>query len=233
MRKNEPVENHSSQGTGPNMRTISTDTYTGPDRRKSKRKPFAVCAFLAIACLTVSSLFVVAQSDYGRDISWSELFFSNDENNNDFKLGGISLGMSAKKVRHLYPNMKVIAERKKETIATFISDGARHTIWFIKLNQKDRAYRIQYDRVFAQKELDVLKRIGDVHGKPGTSDCVRTSGNAHQCNFKWWPADGVGLSVVSSERKIYMKYLTQITMIATDTYLDGKRHRLMAQVVSN
>ena len=145
-------------------------------------------------------------------------------------MGGIELGMTPEKVERNHPNLDLTSLVQGEKTATFKADGARYTVWFVSINGIEKAYRIRYDQVFVGKtETDIVEDIGRRHGKPGTSDCTRNAQAERKCHFQWWPSGGIALIVLSSTGKQAGTPVTGVTMIATDTYLDGKRIRNLGQ----
>ncbi|MHA1598580.1 MAG: hypothetical protein ACTSV1_07640 [Alphaproteobacteria bacterium] len=210
-------------------RRASVDRRARRDRRAPDRSPgigtlFIMCLF-GLAAL---GLFVFFETDVGTKIEWRKMFFPKDRDTTSFKMGGVSLGMSAKDIRLKHSNLNLNKVASGESIGSFSFDGANYTLWFVEIDGRDKAYRMRYDQAFTSRsEIEILDSIGDKHGKPGTSECTKAGVDARKCHFQWWPSGGIALNVSTTETtKPGTKRRTEVTMIATDTYLDGKRMRL-------
>jgi len=195
-------------------------------KRRRRNKGIATLILLSIASMMALGLFIVFQTKYGTWIDWQNLFFLKQKETGTFEMGKVSLGMTPEMVREKHPNLNMAIIGRGESIATFTYDGANYTVWFVKLDGRDKAFRMRYDHTFTTiTEEEILDRIGDKHGKPGTTECSRNEGEGGKCYFQWWPAGGISLNVNTAKRKPDANAVTDVTMIATDTYLDGKRLR--------
>jgi len=218
-------------GLQPNRRR-SGDRRTTPDRRRHRRrddaprKGISTLVFLTTLSTITLILFLVYQSGIGDAVNWGKLLYLQKPSDHEFQMGGIELGMSPKTAERKHPNLVLTSVVKGEKVATFKTDGGKYTVWFVSINGIEKAYRIRYDQVFIGKtETDVVEDIGRRHGKPGTSDCARSPQDERKCHFQWWPSGGIALVVLSTTKKPAGTPVTGVTMIATDTYLDGKRIR--------
>lgn len=202
------------------------------DRRKDRRQEsgpgIGTLFVMCLLGLMALAIFVVFKTDYGAKIDWRSMFFTKDVDTTSFKMGGVSLGMSVDKVKRMHSNIELKAVASGETIGSFNYEGANYILWFVKVDGRDKAYRIRYDQSFTDRtETQILDAIGDKHGKPGTSECTKAGAEARKCHFQWWPSGGIALNVITTERTPPGgERRTEVTMIATDTYLDGKRMRL-------
>jgi|GEM_PF-1143559 len=197
-------------------------------RRKKDSRGIATLIYMCFAALLGLGIFLVFETKLGNQINWQNMFFLKNKIHQAFKLGNVSLGMSPDVVRKQHPNMSLAILAGGETAATFNYEGAHYTVWFIQINGVDKAYRMRYDQSFATRtEEEILDSIGDKHGKPGTSECSKAGDLARKCHFQWWPSGGIALNVSTTETTSTTGLTrTDVTMLATDTYLDGKRMRL-------
>jgi len=218
-------------------RRSRTDRRTAKnDRRKDRRSDqrqehgpgIGTLFVMCLVGLLALGIFVIFETNIGSEIDWRKMFFTKDVDTTSFKMGGVSLGMSADKVRRMHSNIDLKAVGSGETIGSFNYEGANYILWFVKVDGRDKAYRMRYDQAFASRsEQGILDAIGDKHGKPGTSECTKAGAEARKCHFQWWPSGGIVLNVITTERTPPgAERRTEVTMIATDTYLDGKRMRL-------
>ncbi|MBC8268181.1 MAG: hypothetical protein H8E36_05490 [Rhodospirillaceae bacterium] len=210
----------------------STDRRVGNrGRRKDDGGNIKTLVFLCLAALMALIFFLTFETNIGAQINWRKMFFLKNKLEQTFKLGGVSLGMSPDVVRKRHPNLDLASLGRGETAATFKFDGAHYTVWFVNIGGHEKAYRMRYDQSFATRtEEDILDSIGDKHGKPGTSECSKAGDLARKCHFQWWPSGGIALNVSTTEVKSSLNHTrTDVTMIATDTYLDGKRMRNQSQ----
>ena len=200
-------------------------------RRKEDRGGIGTLLFLCIAALLALVAFITFETGIGTDINWRKMFFQKDREKQTFTLEGVSLGMSPEAVRKQHPNLDLVGLGRGETVATFNIESAHYTVWFIKIDGNDKAYRMRYDQSFRTRtEAEILESIGVKHGKPGTSECAKAGDEARKCHFQWWPSGGIALSVSTAEVKSASKLVrTDVTMLATDTYLDGKRMRIKSK----
>ncbi|NQU58286.1 MAG: hypothetical protein HQ513_13700 [Rhodospirillales bacterium] len=202
-------------------------------RRKADSGSLKTLLFFCLAALLALIAFLTFETNIGAEINWRKMFLAKDKANSAFKLGGVSLGMSPETVRKKHPNLDLSSLGRSEAAATFKFEGAHYTVWFVNINGQEKAYRMRYDQSFTTRtEEEILDSIGDEHGKPGTSECSKAGDLARKCNFQWWPSGGIALNVSTTEVKsVSKKTRTDVTMIATDSYLDGKRMRLKSNPV--
>lgn len=197
-----------------------------PRQNDSPKKGFSTLVILTVLSTLALVGFLVYQSGPEHAINWSKLLFIQNKPAQEFDMGGIELGMTPEMVEKMHPNLDLTNVVRGEKIGTFNENGAKYTVWFVSLNGIEKAYRIRYDQVFKGKtETDIVESIGRRHGKPGTSDCVKGSASERRCHFQWWPSGGIALDVISMTEKQAGEPVTGVSMIATDTYLDGKRIR--------
>ncbi len=210
-------------------RRETTERRAGSDlyRREEPKKGVSTLVILTTLSTLSLILFLVYQSNV---IDWKTILNLNEKIVQDLEMGGVELGMNPELVEKRHPNLDLTSLVRGEKIATFNADGARFTVWFVSIKGQEKAYRIRYDQVFEGKtETDFLEEIGRRHGKPGTSDCTRGAPGERRCHFQWWPSGGIALNVLSTTEKRGGIPVTGVTMIATDTYLDGKRIRNQGQ----
>ncbi|HER25876.1 MAG TPA: hypothetical protein ENI69_02070 [Rhodospirillales bacterium] len=190
------------------------------------KKSFSSLVILTVLSSLALVFFLAYQSGIGNDVDWRKFFNLKVKTGSSFEMGGVEFGMDPEMVEKKHPNLDLTSLVRGEKIATFKTGGARYTVWFVSINGRDKAYRIRYDQVFKGKtETDIVEDIGRRHGKPGTSDCSAGAAGERRCHFQWWPSGGISLNVLSITRKRAGQPVTGVTMIATDTYLDGKRIR--------
>ncbi len=203
---------------------------TNRGRRKSDSNSIRTLLYLCCAALFGLGVFIVFETKVGDEIDWRRLFFQKEAEKQSFKMGNVSLGMTPDKVREQHPNLDLSNLGRGESAVTFNFEGAHYTVWFININGRDKAFRMRYDQSFRTRtEAEILESIGKKHGKPGTSECSKAGDQERKCHFQWWPFGGTALNVSTTEVKSGQgKSRTDVTMIATDTYLDGKRLRLQS-----
>lgn len=200
-------------------------------RRKSDSGNVKTLVFFCLLALLALIAFITFETNIGAQINWRKMFLQKEKRVQAFNLGGVNLGMSPEAVRKKHPNLDLSILGRGETAATFQFEGAHYIVWFVKINDREKAYRMRYDQSFTTRtEEEILDSIGDEHGKPGTSECTKAGELARKCSFQWWPKGGIALNVTTTETQIPSKPTrTEVTMIATDTYLDGKRMRIRSQ----
>lgn len=200
-------------------------------RRKLDSGNTKTLIFFCLAALLGLFAFITFETNIGTEINWRKMFLQKEKLIQAFSLGGVSLGMSPEAVLKKHPNLSLSNLGRGETAATFNFEGAHYIVWFIKMNGRNKAYRMRYDQSFTTRtEEEILDIIGDEHGKPGTSECTKAGELARKCHFQWWPSGGIALNVSTTEVKTSSKATrTDVTMIATDTYLDGKRMRIQSK----
>ncbi len=197
-------------------------------RRKADTGSVKTLLFFCLAAILALVAFLTFETNIGAQIDWHKMFFLKNKLEQTFKLGGVSLGMSTEVVRKKHPNINLKSLGRGETAASFSFEDAHYIVWFVTIDGQEKAYRMRYDQSFnSRTEEEILNSIGDEHGKPGTSECTKAGELARKCNFQWWPSGSISLSVSTTEVKSATNHSrTDVTMIATDTYLDGKRMRL-------
>ena len=201
-------------------------------RRNEDRKKSGVFTLVALASLSTGALalFLLIQSGIGDAINWSKLLYMQNKPVQNFDMGGIELGMRPDAVEREHPNMNLTSLVKGEKVGMFKTDDGKYTVWFVSINGIDKAYRIRFDQIVkGMTETDIIEDMGRRHGKPSTSECAKGAPKMRSCEFQWWPSGGIALNVFSSTDNRKNLPVTGISMIATDTYLDGKRIRNLKQ----
>ena len=203
-------------------------------RRRSDKSGIKTLLFLCFAAMIGLGLFIVFETNIGIGVDWYKMFFTKDKVKKNFAMGDVSLGMSSDMVKKQHPNLEIVLLGSGESVGSFSLEGAHYTVWFVNINGRDQAYRMRYDQSYrTRSEADILESIGQVHGKPGTSECSKAGDMEIKCHFQWWPSGGTSLNVSTTEKKSKQGQMqTDVTMIATDTYLDGKRMRLKTRPVT-
>ncbi len=206
----------------------TSDRRRDSERRADQPAKKSISTLVILATLSTAALitFFVYESGINNVINWNKLLYMRNKPIQDFQLGGVELGMNPELVESKHPNLDLTSLVRGEKIAIFKADGARYTVWFVAINGREKAYRIRYDQIIKGKtESDIIEDMGRRHGKPGTSDCTKGAPGERRCHFQWWPSGGISLNVLSTTEKRDGKQVTGVTIIATDTYLDGKRIR--------
>ena len=215
-------------------RRQKTDRREQGDRRHQstirKKRGTATLVFLASLSTAGLALFLLIQSGVSDSINWSKLLFIQNKPVQDFQMAGIELGMHPDKVEREHPNLDLTSLVRGEKVGVFRTNSGKYTVWFVSINGSDKAYRIRFDQIIVGKtETDIVEDMGRRHGKPGTSECSRSAPDGRSCHFQWWPSGGISLVVLSSTEMRKKQPVTGVTVIATDTYLDGKRIRNLGQ----
>ncbi len=152
--------------------------------------------------------------------------FFNEEK--DFGINGVSLGMTPERVREIYPDLSVTMAAGGAVKGRYSGEDANYNISFMDHNGVKKVSRIQYDKTFnSLSEDQILEKIGKKFGKPIASNCTRSSiRQVTNCNFLWWLSGGATLSVTSTQtRRPSGENRTKLSMVAADTYLEGKKLR--------
>ena len=201
-------------------------------RRKKAQKKGGIYTLIALASLSTGALalFFLIQSGIGDAINWNKLLYIQNKPVQDFEMGGIELGMRPDVVEREHPNMNLTSLVKGEKVGMFKTNEGKYTVWFVSINGNEKAYRIRFDQVIkGMTETDIIEDMGRRHGKPSTSECAKSVPSVRTCEFQWWPSGGIALNIFSSTDTRKKQTVTGISVIATDTYLDGKRIRNLGQ----
>jgi len=139
----------------------------------------------------------------------------------------VQLGMSPEEVKTLYPNMSLRVDAYNQTLGTFFLDGAKHIVTFNRWLSGEKAYRIQYDKVFKTlEEEDVLRHFGYYYGRVAFDQCRAVLGQKEKLCQYHWKADGTKVvELYTRPTTINGNNHMSIRVVATDTYLDNKRRK--------
>lgn len=194
----------------------------------TKNKPYSPgIGFLAFLCglgIVILWVFVAYVNPELKLLFWNGLKTQTEK----FQVSGVTMGMSLRKVTNLRPGTVVKQDRNGETVGLFQWEDAAHAVWFLDQGHGRQAYRIRYDKTFhTLSEREVLSHIAEKYGRPATSDCARLGAKpGTRCHFQWLAREGIFLDVYTRMTKQASGgERTDLTIIAVDTYLEGKARR--------
>ena len=154
---------------------------------------------------------------------------------NPTPFGGIDFGMSPADALRTRPDMLVATVAGGEMAGIYEWNGVRFTVGFGNMGENAKAYRFHSVRVVdAEGTEKFIKSMVSRYGSPVESDCgKRVFSLTRFCHFGWLTDGGIALNI--STRPVADgddDGSSEVTVIARDTFLDGKRRRVTALVRS-
>jgi hypothetical protein len=219
------------------------DKVKKPSLRENRRRSQGIGTLLFLVVLSFVALWVFIEYAIrpGGDIliDKEKLFSLQKKGKTPFKLGNVSMDMTSDKIRNIFPTAalgKAKGGLRGEEKGRFLSEGGKYSVWFLKPESGGAIYKIKLDQTFKTfNEEDILAHINKKYGLPAYNNCTKRSVanvNARKCRFRWWPTGGVSLDLESMDvpdPEVPGKTKTIMTLVATDTRMQGKRLRERAK----
>lgn len=205
---------------------------------RSLRASVVYCLLAFFAVVT----FVTMGNDGRGNVSWdtfatkwNTFYDAFAKKEDDFKINGMSLGMTPDRIRGLYPSLTVKLDNNGAMKGSYTANDANYTVSFTKQGGSQKAFQIRYDKNFKDMtEEQILQRIGQRFGRPASTNCTRSGlRNSSGCHFRWWLRGNTVLNVYTTVVTDKSgKTRTGLSMVAADSYLEGKINRAQANRLS-
>ncbi len=122
-----------------------------------------------------------------------------------FFIGPIEIGMTYGKFLEIIPTPESLKAAQNGVIGVMRTDKGVFTAHFSSAHKDARAFRLSYTQTFHyHSEREITEHLGNLWGKPSTSECTKLSfGNGQDCRYQWWPVNGVKVNAqlrVTNER---------------------------------
>jgi hypothetical protein len=114
----------------------------------------------------------------------------------NFFIGPIEIGMTYERLLQIVPKPESLKAAQAGVIGVVRTDKGVFTAHFASAESESKAFRLSYTQTFRfHTEREITEHMGNLWGKPTTSDCTRLSyGNGEDCQYQWWPINGVKLN---------------------------------------
>jgi len=114
----------------------------------------------------------------------------------NFFMGPIEIGMTYERFLAIVPTPESLKAAQAGVIGVLRTDKGVFTAHFPSARKDAAAFRLSYTQNFRHHtEREITEHLGNLWGKPTTSDCTRLSyGNGSDCRYQWWPVNGVRVS---------------------------------------
>jgi len=133
-----------------------------------------------------------------------------------FSSEGVTFGMAAQKVRHLYPRMSFQWQGDGSYAGKFVVGGRAHTVFFGPGRDPGPVFRISYREIEPRlSPAEIKERFSERFGPSETDGC-----DLGQCGMVWAVGAATKLAVRSRDvADISGRRLTVLTVTATDMKL--------------
>lgn len=111
----------------------------------------------------------------------------------NFFIGPIEIGMTYDRFLKIVPTPESLKAAQAGVIGVLRTDKGVFTAHFATAEKDSTAFRLSYTQTFRfHTEREITEHLGNLWGKPSTSECTRLSyGNGQDCRYQWWPVNGV------------------------------------------
>ncbi len=136
------------------------------------------------------------------------------------------LGRTKSDIEKIHTQLTVEPKPSGYMIGRYSDERGLHTIWFRNTDGAPRAFRVRFDgKVPLLTEEDIHEYLAAYFGTPASSECHRPyAAKKRSCRFNWWLPDNVLLHADAVSESAVQQDGFALTLIAVDTWLDGKRH---------
>lgn len=144
-----------------------------------------------------------------------------------FFIGPIEIGMTYEAFLKIVPTPESLKAAQAGVIGVVRTDKGVFTAHFRAAEKDAPAFRLSYTQTFHfHTEREITEHLGNLWGKPTTSECTRLSyGNGQDCRYQWWPVNGVRVNAqlrVTNERLHGRPEIT-LRVDAADERTEGRR----------
>jgi hypothetical protein len=145
----------------------------------------------------------------------------------NFFIGPIEIGMAYDDFLKIVPTPESLKAAQAGVIGVLRTDKGVFTAHFATAQKDATAFRLSYTQVFRfHSEREITEYLGNLWGKPSTSECTRLSyGNGQDCRYQWGPLNGVRVNAqlrVTNERLHGRPEIT-LRVDASDDRTEGRR----------
>ncbi|MEP0337429.1 MAG: hypothetical protein ABJ388_15695 [Alphaproteobacteria bacterium] len=145
----------------------------------------------------------------------------------NFFIGPIEIGMTYENFLKIIPTPESLKAAQAGVIGVLRTDKGVFTAHFPTAEKDATAFRLSYTQTFRfHTEREITEHLGNLWGKPSTSECTRLSyGNGQDCRYQWWPVNGVRVDAqlrVTNDRLHGRPEIT-LRVDAADERTEGRR----------
>lgn len=150
-------------------------------------------------------------------------------NGSEFAVGPLAIGMDFGEFMALDvpQDDRTVKAAKKAVIGVLRTDKGVFTAYFPSTETKARAFRLSFTATYEEySERDITGHLGDLWGKPGSTECTRlTYANGRDCRFQWWPVNGmrVGAQVRLTDDRPDLPAVTTLRIEVLDDRAERRR----------
>lgn len=145
----------------------------------------------------------------------------------DTVVGNIKLGSTLDVLREKYPYAEKAVAANGALTMGYDDGDSRYTIWYGEDGPYHIAYKARQYRVLpGVSEDDYVNDIVKKFGAPSVSTCSRSIVDGmRDCRFSWWMPDELRLDLTSRQDTSTKDPRLMVTLVATDTRLEGRIQR--------
>lgn len=192
-----------------------------PRRRNDIVVLLAMCAFV----LLVLGTFMAIKFTPGMEFKLGSFFSMLGSNGkSSYQLGNVKLGTTLNVLRRNQPNAQKAITSGGAILLSFADGDAKYMVWYGEDGPYHIAYKARQNRIITDmSEDEYIGTIAKRYGAPSVSSCTRRiTDGVRDCRFSWWMPGEVRLDLISRQTGNAVAPQLDITMVATDTRLEGK-----------
>ena len=197
-------------------------------RQQGKDNDLAMLLTLCLFAFLMLGGFVFVKMTPGVDFNFAALFsLAGVKEDPAYKLGNVRLGTTLDILRKDFPNAyKAMSANGSVTMSFSDADGD-YTVWYGEDGPTHLAYKVRQNYASQDaSEDELVNSIAKRYGSPSISTCSkRSTDGARECRYSWWLRGELRLDMVTRNGMREAPSLTNVTMMATDTRLEGQVQR--------
>ena len=209
-------------------------------KQKSRRRRdndmailFAMCVFTFL----VLGTYVMIKITPGMEFKLGSFFsMIGGDPSSSYQLGKVKLGTTMDVLRTSQPGAQKTMASNGAILMSFTEEDAHFIVWYGEDGPYHTAYKVRQNRTITDmSEDDYIGTIAKRYGAPSVSTCSkRITDGLRDCRFSWWMPGEVRLDLVSRQDIGAPTPSLDITLITTDTRLEGRimRDQLTTSVES-
>jgi len=200
--------------------------YKQPKLKSPRKKNdivvlLAMCAFVFLVLGTFMAIKFTPGVEFKLG-SFFSMIGSNGQSH--YQLGNVKLGTTLNVLRQSQPNAQKAITSGGAILLSFTEGDAKYMVWYGEDGPYHIAYKARQNRIITgMSEDDYIGTIAKRYGAPSVSSCTRRiTDGVRDCRFSWWMPGEIRLDLISRQNKTASLPHLDITMIATDTRLEGR-----------
>ncbi len=206
-------------------------------KHRGKDTDIKTLALMCLFAFFILGSFIMIKMTPGMEFKISTFFsMAGVRDHPGYQLGNVKLGTTMDILRKDHPDAyKAMAPNGAVTLSYTDTDG-NYTVWYGEDGPYHIAYKARRNHTVTDtSEDEFIRNVSKRYGGPSVTSCNRRlTDGMQECKYSWWMPGELRLDVISRRDPSVARGDMNVTMMATDTRLEGRIRRAnLSTVVGN